>query len=84
MATTSTKITAVSAAYTAATAGETAASVHTETDNTVVFIFAAALPAPTDPGLNLPSGWSNFNGISGANLYVKANKAPAILSIVKS
>lgn len=84
MATSSARVTAQQAAYVAVTAGEASISVHTEFDNMVLFRFAAALPAPTDEGLNLPGGWSNFNGVTGANLYVKAIKEPALVSVVKS
>ena len=84
MATTTARVSAVKANYVAATAGEASISVHTEADNTVVFTFAASLPAPTVEGLNLPAGWSNFNNVSGANLYVKAISDPALVSVVKS
>jgi hypothetical protein len=84
MATTTARVTAVQASYTAASAGESALSVYTETDSTVVFAFAASLPAASVDGLPLPAGWSNFNGVTGANLYVKAISQPALVSLVKS
>lgn len=84
MTTTTQVITATDAGYTAASAGESSISAYTETKGTVEFLFAAAPPAANAPGLPLPDGWSNFNGITGANLYVKAVKNSALVPVVKS
>lgn len=83
MATTTAQITATSTAYQAATAGEASASIYTEHEGSVVFAFAASLPAPTVAGVRLPAGWSNFKGIATNNLYVKAVTNAAIVDVVK-
>lgn len=84
MATSDFQVTAVQSAWTPATAGETSASVYVQMADLVQFKFAAALPAASATGPNLPAGWSNFATISGANLYVRAIKDPQLVSGVRS